>query len=102
MPVNARLLNYVRQAVSIAPAIAGNLDYIRIDFLVTDNCLYAGEIVVYPGAGYGTTTNPAFAGEIERLWRLDRSHYLRRRHSGLARFYASALRATCAADAGNR
>ncbi|MER8443144.1 hypothetical protein NKH52_08065 [Mesorhizobium sp. M1066] len=23
----------------------------------------AGEIVVYPGAGYGTTTNPAFTGE---------------------------------------
>jgi hypothetical protein len=100
VPVNARLLNYVRQAVSIAPAIAGNLDYIRIDFLVTDNCLYAGEIVVYPGAGYGTTTNPAFAGEIERQWRLDRSHYLQRRHSGLARIYASALHAKCRSDAG--
>ena len=73
VPVNARLLDYVRQAISIAPVIAGNLDYIRIDFLVTDHCLYAGEIVVYPGAGYGTTTNPAFAGEIERLWRLDQS-----------------------------
>ncbi|WP_189367678.1 hypothetical protein, partial [Mesorhizobium sp. M7A.F.Ca.ET.027.02.1.1] len=23
---------------------------------------------------YGTTTNPAFASEIERLWRLDQSH----------------------------
>lgn len=34
VPVNARLLNYVRQAVSIVPAIAGNLDYIRIDFLI--------------------------------------------------------------------
>ena len=64
------------------PVIAGNLDYIRIDFLVTDDCLYAGEIVVYPGAGYGTTTNPAFAGEIERLWRLDQSAFLRRRHIG--------------------
>jgi hypothetical protein len=99
VPVNARLLDYVRQAVSIAPVIAGDLDYIRIDFLVTDHRLYAGEIVVYPGAGYGTTTNPAFAGEIERLWRLDRSHYLQRRHSGLARVYASALHAKCMIDA---
>ncbi|MES0201070.1 hypothetical protein [Mesorhizobium sp. M0011] len=41
---------------------------------------YAGEIVVYPGAGYGTTNNPAFAGEIERLWRLDQSAFLRRPH----------------------
>ncbi|MEP6566684.1 MAG: ATP-grasp fold amidoligase family protein, partial [Mesorhizobium sp.] len=101
VPVNARLLDYVRQAVSIAPVIAGKLDYIRIDFLVTDNCLYAGEIVVYPGAGYGTTTNPAFAGEIERLWRLDQSHYLRRQHTGLARVYASALHAKCMIDAGH-
>ena len=100
VPVNAQLLDYVRQAVSIAPVIAGDLDYIRIDFLVTDHRLYAGEIVVYPGAGYGTTTNPAFAGEIERLWRLDRSHYLRRRHSGLARVYARALHAKCMSDAG--
>ncbi|MGX5841402.1 hypothetical protein ACWGTI_11840 [Mesorhizobium sp. ArgA1] len=65
---------------------------------LTDHRLYAGEIV-YPGAGYGTTTNPALAGEIERLWRLDRSHYLRPRHSGLARVYASALRAKCRIDA---
>ncbi|QKD17880.1 ATP-grasp fold amidoligase family protein [Mesorhizobium sp. NZP2077] len=95
VPVNTRLLDYVRQAISIAPAIAGNLDYIRVDFLVTDNSLYAGEIVVYPGAGYGTTTNPAFAGEIERLWRLDQSAFLRRRHKGAVRLYADALRARC-------
>ncbi len=95
VPVNAPLLGYVRQAVSIAPAIAGNLDYIRVDFLVTDNRLYAGEIVVYPGAGYGTCTNPAFAGEIERLWRLDQSAFLRRRHKGAMRLYADALRARC-------
>jgi len=95
VPVNARLLDYVRQAISIAPVIAGDLDYIRVDFLVTDNCLYGGEIVVYPGAGYGTTTNPAFAGEIERLWRLDRSHYLQRQHSGVAHLYTSALHAKC-------
>ncbi|WP_051370657.1 ATP-grasp fold amidoligase family protein [Mesorhizobium loti] len=95
VPVNTRLLNYVRQAISIAPVIAGNLDYIRVDFLVTDDCLYGGEIVVYPGAGYGTTTNPAFAGEIERLWRLDQSAFLRGRHKGAVRLYADALRARC-------
>ena len=101
VPVNARLLDYVRQAVSIAPAIAGKLDYIRVDFLVTDHCLYAGEIVVYPGGGYGTCVNPAFASEIERFWRLDRSHYLQRQHTGLARIYASALLAKCMIDAGH-
>ncbi|BCG88940.1 hypothetical protein MesoLj113c_50500 [Mesorhizobium sp. 113-3-9] len=101
VPVNTQLLDYVRQAVSIAPAIAGNLDYIRVDFLVTDLCLYAGEIVVYPGAGYGTTTNPAFASEIERLWRLDQSAFLRRPHKGAVRLYADALRARCRSNIAN-
>ncbi|WP_137929896.1 ATP-grasp fold amidoligase family protein [Mesorhizobium comanense] len=95
VPANTRLLDYVREAISIAPVIAGDLDYIRIDFLVTDDRLYGGEIVVYPGAGYGTTTNPAFAGEIELLWRLDQSAFLRRQHSGVVRLYADALRAKC-------
>jgi len=95
LPVNARLMDHVRQAISIAPDIAGDLDYIRIDFLVTDERLYAGEIVVYTAAGYGTWTNPAIAAEIEGLWRLDQSAFLRRRHKGAVRLYADALRATC-------
>ncbi|WP_413466468.1 hypothetical protein [Mesorhizobium sp. B4-1-4] len=45
LPVNARLLDHVRQAISIAPGIAGNLDYIRIDFLVTDDRLYVGALL---------------------------------------------------------
>ncbi|MGX7872457.1 ATP-grasp fold amidoligase family protein [Mesorhizobium sp. ORM6] len=95
LPVSARLIDYVRQAISIAPGIAGDLDYIRVDFLVTDERLYAGEIVVYSAAGYGTWTNPAIAAEIERLWRLDQSAFLRRRHKGAVRLYAEALRARC-------
>ena len=89
--VNARLLDYVRQAISVAPAVAGDLDYIRIDFLVTDDCLYAGEIAVYSAAGYATWTNPAIVREIERCWRLDQSAFLRRRHSGAALMMTSAF-----------
>jgi hypothetical protein len=102
LPVNARLIDYVGQAISIAPAIAGDLDYIRIDFLVTDDCLYAGEITVYSAAGYGTWTNPAIAAEIERCWRLDQSAFLRRRHRGVVRLYADALRARCLSDPRSR
>ena len=102
LPVNARLLDYVRQAISVAPAIAGDLDYIRIDFLVTDDCLYAGEIAVYSAAGYATWTNPAIVREIERCWRLDQSAFLRRRHSGAVRLYAEALSARCRSGTRNR
>lgn len=98
LPVNARLLDHVRQAISIAPGIAGDLDYIRIDFLVTDDRLYVGEITVYSAAGYGTWTNPAIAAEIERLWRLEQSAFLRRPHRGAVHLYAEALRARYRGD----
>lgn len=102
LPVSARLVDHVREAISIAPGIAGDLDYIRIDFLVTDDRLYAGEITAYSAAGYGTWTNPAIAAEIERLWRLDQSAFLRRQHNGMTRLYADALRALCRSRALSR
>ncbi|MDX8540249.1 ATP-grasp fold amidoligase family protein [Mesorhizobium abyssinicae] len=101
LPVSDRLVDYVRQAAAIAPRIAGDLDHIRIDFLVTGQCLYAGELTVYSAAGYGTWTNPEIMATIERNWRLDRSDYLRRRHRGIAGLYARALSAWCRADARN-
>lgn len=102
LTVSTRLIGYVREAIAAAPLIAGDLDYVRVDFLVSDRGLFVGEVAVYPGAGYGTWTNPAIASEIERRWRLDQSHYLRRLHSGLARFYAEALLAKCAIDGNGR
>lgn len=96
LPVGPALLDLVRQAITLAPRIAGDLDHARIDFLVTDKGLHAGEICIYSAAGYGTWTNPAIAERIEQLWRLEDSAYLRRRHSGPARLYAEALRAGCA------
>ena len=98
LPVGARLVDYVRQAAAIAPRIAGDLDHVRIDFLVTERCLYAGEVAVYSAAGYGTWTNPAIMATIERHWRLDRSDYLRKQHRGFAGLYAGALGAKCLTD----
>lgn len=102
LPVSDRVVDYVRQAAAIAPRIAGDLDHIRIDFLVTDRGLYAGEITVYSAAGYGTWTNPAIMATIERNWRLDRSDFLRKRHRGIAGLYANALIARCLADTHDR
>jgi len=92
LPVTPRLVEYIRQAAIIAPSIAGDLDYVRVDFLVTDERLYAGEVTVYSAAGYATWSNPAIMADIEQRWRLDRSDFLRRRHTGLVRLYADALR----------
>jgi hypothetical protein len=95
MPLTAPLIDYVRQAIAMAPSLAGDLDHIRVDFLVTDQCLLAGEIVAYTAAGYGTWTNPAIARELEAHWRIEHSHFMRQRHRGVVRLYAEALRATC-------
>jgi hypothetical protein len=96
LPVNDALLERVQQAIAIAPRLAGTLDHVRVDFLVTDDCLYAGEMCVYSAAGYGTWTNPTIAMRIEQRWRIEHSAYLRKRHRGLPRIYAEALRARCA------
>jgi hypothetical protein len=95
LPVNDALVACVREAISFAPKIAGDLDYIRIDFLVAEDGLYGGEIAVYTAAGYATWTNPAISREIERCWRLDHSEFLRREHTGFAKLYAKALRMAC-------
>ncbi|MFA6153081.1 ATP-grasp fold amidoligase family protein [Mesorhizobium sp.] len=94
LPVSEQLLAYVREAISLAPRIAGDLDYIRVDFLVAEDGLYGGEIAVYTAAGYATWTNPAITKEIERCWQLGQSAFVRRQHRGVAHLYAEALRAS--------
>lgn len=96
LPLTSRLLDFVRQAIALAPRIAGSLDHVRVDFLVTSKGLHAGELCIYTAAGYGTWTNPAIAEQLARLWRLEDSDYLRRPHRGVSRFYVEALRARCA------
>ncbi|WP_217571369.1 ATP-grasp fold amidoligase family protein [Mesorhizobium sp. GbtcB19] len=98
LDVTPRLTDYIRKAAEIAPRIAGDLDYARIDFLVTDDQLYAGEITVYTAAGYAVWSNPAIMADLEQRWRLDQAHYLKRQHRGIARLYADALRAKCRSD----
>lgn len=69
LPLTPRLLDFIRQAIALAPRIAGDLDHVRVDFLVTDRGLHAGEMCIYTAAGYGTWTNPEIARRIERYWR---------------------------------
>lgn len=99
LPVAARLSECIRQAAAIAPRIAGDLDYVRVDFLVTSERLFAGEVTVYTAGGYSTWSNPAIMSSIEQHWRLDQADFLRKRHTGLARLYAEALLAKCGASA---
>lgn len=99
LAVTPRLLELIRQAATIAPRIAGDLDYVRVDFLVTNERLFAGEVTVYTAGGYSTWSNPAIMAGIEQHWRLEHAGFLRRRHTGFTRLYAEALLAKCGASA---
>ncbi|WP_296745270.1 ATP-grasp fold amidoligase family protein [Mesorhizobium sp.] len=93
LTIGQPIVDHVRQAAAIARRVAGDLDHIRVDFLVTDDQLYIGEMVVYTAAGYATWTNPVITDRLETYWRLERSAYLKGRHRGIGRLYAEALRA---------
>lgn len=72
-----RLGELVREAARLAPALAGGLDYLRVDFMVTAEGLAAGELTVYPAAGFDTWSEPAVAQRLEALWDIRQSWFVR-------------------------
>jgi hypothetical protein len=90
-PPSSRLSELVRNAVTNAIRLAAELDYIRVDFLVSENQLYVGELTVYSASGYGTWSNPAIAQNAARMWDLRKSHFLRHPQKRLTAIYADAL-----------
>jgi hypothetical protein len=88
-------------AVAAARVLSRELDYARFDFLADGRRLWAGEITLFPAAGY-----TELDGEALRLvlgvWDLRNSWFLREgaaRAGGLASRYAEALRRACDAGA---
>jgi hypothetical protein len=81
----------IAQAIELAPRLGGGLDYVRIDFMVAGARLHFGEFTLYPSGGYDRF-GQVLTQRAEALWDLRRSYFLRKRHRGLARLYAEALR----------
>ncbi len=96
MPDSPASQALIRQALELAPRLLGGLDYARIDFMVAGNRLYFGEYTFYPGGGHDPGLDRALAERAEELWDLRASDFLRKRHRGLVRLYAEALRAAIA------
>ena len=92
LEVTERVSELGREAIALAVPIAGEIDHLRVDFLVTATGLFGGELTVYSGSGYSTCTNPAFRNRAEQLWDLRRSWFMRQRHSGMVALYVEALR----------
>jgi hypothetical protein len=77
-----------REAARLAPSLAAGLDYVRVDFLVTQYGLAAGELTFYPAAGFDNWHNPEMAGRLEAAWDIRQSHFVRTGHGA----YVEALR----------
>jgi hypothetical protein len=100
LPDSPALRDIVRQATGFALRLAGDIDHLRVDFMVAAGRLYFGEATVYSAAGYDMWFDPALARGAELLWDLRWSDFLRRQQRGARRIYATALRAALDAERG--
>ena len=92
LPLTPATESLVRQAMALAPRAAGDVDALRVDFIVHEGRLLAGELTVFPYAGYNRIANARTNQLLSSEWDLTRSHFMRSPHRGLARLYADALR----------
>jgi hypothetical protein len=102
LPWSERLAQLTREAARLGPILAEEFDMVRVDFLVTEQGLYAGELTIYSSGGYDVWFNPAIPAAIGDAWDLRRSWFLTQPQRGIARFYAEALIAAEAARLGPR
>jgi len=91
LPWSERLAELVRAAADQALPIAAEFDMVRVDFLVTQTGLLAGELTIYSAGGYDSWANPDVDAEIGVAWDLRSSWFLRQVHRGPTRLYAEAL-----------
>lgn len=75
-----------------ASRVAGDLDYVRVDFMVVNDVLFGGEITVYPSAGLMTNSSRESLTEMARRWDIRGSWFLAKPQKGWRRIYARALR----------
>lgn len=91
LPVTPRLVELTREAARTAVVLGAEFDMVRVDFLVTEAGLVAGELTIYSSAGYDIWYNPAITASIGKAWDLRQSWFLAQPRRGIARRYAEAL-----------
>ena len=92
LPYSPAIGALVREAVAWSPILASDVDFLRVDFLVSGGRLFAGELTVYSSSGTERLANRAQETRLTKLWELRRSHFLQQQHRGVVGLYADALR----------
>lgn len=91
LPADFKLPACYRDAMDAAVRVAGELDYLRVDFMISGERLYGGEITVYPSAGLMTNSCTESMAALGDAWDIRRSWFLSASHKGWRRQYARYL-----------
>lgn len=91
LPSSLELSTLVREAAAWSRLLAKDVDFLRVDFLVSGGRLFAGELTVYSSSGNERLANRASEAALTHAWDLRQSHFLQQPHRGVKRFYADAL-----------
>jgi len=80
------------KAASAAERISHDMDFVRLDFLIVGEDVYALECTWYPGAGYVRYSDPALPKTLNDSWDIRRSWFMTTTSHRLTETYKSALR----------
>ncbi len=91
LPANFELPSCFSEAIQMATTLSRGVDYARYDFMSDGQHLYAGEITVYPAAGF-SRHNSTGDQVINQAWDLRESWFMKKPQRGWRRFYANAFK----------
>ena len=91
MPQDFQLPDRFPEIVDYARQVSRGIDYVRVDFMLVDDQVYAGEVTMYCLAGYLAYDDPGPAIALTEAWDLRKSWFLRTPQAGWRRMYANAL-----------
>lgn len=83
-----------------ARRVSRGMDYVRADFLCTEDAVFAGELTFYSHAGYLRWTDPSIQEAVSSMWDLRKSWFLTTPQRGWRGVYARALRRLLDDEAG--
>jgi hypothetical protein len=83
------LSNPFFEALDVAKILSKGLDYIRVDFLASENNLFFGEMTVYPASGL--SPDEPFSEIVMQKWitNIEQSWFFQTRHSWFLNIYKS-------------
>ncbi len=91
LPEDMDITTPYRRMVEYAKQLSIGVDYVRVDFMLNGDRVYAGEITVYPAVGIHEIYNPPLNEKIKTGWDLRDAWFCNTQHTGLKRLYAAAL-----------